>query len=225
MNNEVKKPWLSRAAVPLMVLILVAPFLSAWIVFKYFPNAVRSLGTSNYGIFIDPPAKFSVKGLTDINGKPVAEDILNKNWTYVYFNSSVCDRTCFDHLMLIKNVRLSQGKEVSRMKRLFIISSGQVDASLMKTLKLFPTLHTVLLNNDEQRNRVRKIFTTRSGLDPFTSNTIYIVDPDGKVMMYYQGTQQQRVAETGMGKDAIIKLGKGMQDDMSKLMKNSTMRK
>lgn len=225
MNNEVKKSWLSRAAVPLMLLILVAPMGSAWIVYKYFPDAVRTLGTSNYGQFINPPAKFSVDGLTDIDGKPVAGNILDKKWTYVYLHSSSCDRTCFDHLMLIKNVRLSQGKEVSRMKRLFIVTSGAADEELRKILAQFPSLRTVLLSSDEQRRYVEKIFSTDVKRDPLTSNTIYIVDPDSKVMMHYKEEKNEQGGDAGMGKDAIIKQGKGMQGDMAKLMKNSKLRK
>ncbi|NOY66057.1 MAG: hypothetical protein GXP13_01435 [Gammaproteobacteria bacterium] len=224
-NSVVKKTWLSRAAIPLLVLILVAPMGSAWIAFKYFPDWVRTLGTSNFGTFIDPPVKFSTEGLTDVHGKPVPADLFTKNWTYVYFNSSDCDRTCFDHLMIIKNVRLSQGKEISRMKRLFVITSGDVKDDTRKLLENFPSLHTIYLTNDKQRDSVRKVFSTKDQQDPFASNAIFVVDPDAKVMMFYKEIKVKQRTLLGMEKESIINLAKGMQDDMSKLMRNSKLRK
>ena len=225
MNNSVKKSWLARASVPLLVLVLIAPMLSAWVVFKYFPNLVRTLGTSNYGTLIIPPVKFSVDGLNDVDGKPISVDILDKRWTYVYLNSGDCDRTCFDHLMIIKNVRLSQGKEVSRMKRLFVVAPGTVSEGLRNTLSKFPTMRTIVLTSDKQRDRLSKVFSTEDKQDPFTANSIYVVDPDAKVMMYYKEEQVEQRTLEGMEKGSILNLAKGMQGDMGKLMKNSQLRK
>ncbi len=225
MNEVVKKGLFSRMALPLMILMFIAPMLAAWVVYNYFPDVVRSLGTSNYGTLIDPPVKFPINGLSDVNGQPIAADILDKKWTYVYFNSGSCDRDCFDHLMIMKNVRLSQGKEVSRMKRLFVITSGVVDTGLQKTLAQFPSLHTALLSNDAQRQQLKMIFATEGERDPLSSDAIYVVDPDAKVMMYYKQEKREQQAQAGMGKEAILKLAKGMQGDMAKLMKNSKLRK
>lgn len=215
----------SRIPVILMVLIIVAPMISAWVAFKYFPDAIRTLGTSNYGRFIDPPVKFLLDSLTDVDGKVIPADILNKNWTYVYLHSSDCGRACYDRLMLMKNVRLSQGKEISRMKRLFVITSGEINDELKEMLTNFPTMRTVLLNNEAQRNSFRKLFTTADEQDSLTAGFIYIIDPDAKLMMYYKTEDKPEAVLDGMGRDAIIKLGKGMQDDIAKLMKNSKLRK
>lgn len=225
MSEVVKKGLFSRMALPLMLLMFIAPMGAAWVVYNYFPDWVRTLGTTNYGTLIDPPVEFPLQGLSDIDGKPVPVDIMDKKWTYVFLNAGQCDRDCFDHLMIIKNVRLSQGKEVSRMKRLFVITSGHVDAELRKTLEQFPTLRTVLLTSDEQRNQMRTALATKGVQDPLNANAIYVVDPDTKVMMYYQQEKKSQQAVEGMGKEAVIKLAKGMQGDMAKLMKNSTLRK
>jgi len=197
---------------------------SAWVVFNYFPDLVRSMGTSNYGTLMKP-VKLPVTGLIDVNGKSLPADIFEKKWTYVYFNTGECDRTCFDHLMIIKNVRLSQGKEVSRMKRLFVIASGKVNDGMRDTLAKFPSMRTVLLNSDEQRALMQKTFATEDKQDPFTSNAIYIVDPDSKVMMHYKEEKVKVKKLEGMEKDSILGLAKGMQGDMAKLMKNSQLRK
>jgi len=197
---------------------------SAWVVFNYFPDLVRSLGTSNYGTLMKP-VQFPVAGLVDVNGKALPGDIFKKKWTYVYLNTGECDRTCFDHLMIIKNVRLSQGKEVSRMKRLFVIASGKVNDGLRETLAKFPTMRTVLLNNDEQRTFIQNTFATEDKQDPFTSNAIYVVDPDSKVMMHYKEEKVAVRTLEGMESDSILSLAKGMQGDMAKLMKNSQLRK
>jgi len=223
LNTVVNKPWLSRLSVPFLVLVLIAPMVSAWIVFKYYPELVRSLGTSNYGTFIVPPVKLDMDGLSQADGKPVPADVFDKKWTYVYLNKGICDKTCFDHLMLMKNVRLSQGKEISRMKRLFITSS-EVNGELDKLIKQFPNMRTVRLGNDKQENDIRALFSSKDQPDPFVSHSIYIIDPDAKLMMHYKDDRKDKTT-TGLAKEDIIQLGKGMQDDMSKLMKNSKLRK
>ncbi len=221
-NNAGRK---SRMSIILMLMIFVAPMLAAWVVYHYFPDTVRKLGSSNYGTLINPPVKLPINGLSDIEGNPIAGDILDKKWTYVYFNSGECDRACFDHLMLMKNVRLSQGKEISRMKRLFVVTAGTVDASLQQTLAQFPALRTVVLNSEAQRNQLRAALETTGDPDPLNSGAIYVVDPDAKAMMYYKQEKQVQQAQQGLGEKAILKLAKGMQGDMAKLMKNSKLRK
>ena len=109
MNEVVKKGFFARMAMPLMVLIFIAPMLAAWVVYNYFPETVRSLGSSNNGEFVIPPAKVSIEGYTDIDNQTLSADYFNKNWSYVYIRQA-CDGDCLEHLLLIKNVRLTKAR-------------------------------------------------------------------------------------------------------------------
>ena len=62
MNEVVKRGLLSRMAVPLIVLLFIAPMVAAYIVYNYFPDMVRSLGASNHGEFIIPPVEIRLDG-------------------------------------------------------------------------------------------------------------------------------------------------------------------
>lgn len=212
MNEVVKKGFLSRMAMPLMVLIFIAPMVAAWIVYNYFPDVVRSLGSSNNGEFIIPPAEVSVAEFKDIDNKELTADYFKKNWSYVYIRPQ-CDSVCLEHLLLIKNVRLTQGKEISRLRRLLVLTTPSVDDALREQLKQYPGMQTLVLNNAQQREAFLKPFRFKKNPSPETAGHIYIVDPDGMLMMYYSDQKE------------ILKLGKGMQKDMAKLMHNSQLRK
>ena len=212
MSEVVKKGLFSRMAMPLMVLMFVAPMVAAWVVYNYFPDVVRSLGASNNGEFVIPPVEVKLENLSDIDNKPISVDYFKKNWSYVYIREQ-CDIDCLDHLALIKNVRLTQGKEISRLRRLLVLTNDPVDDKLRQQLAEFPGMQTISLNNDEQRNQFLQAFTFKENPSPSSAGHIYLVDPDGKLMMYYEDDEK------------ILMLGKGMQKDMSKLMHNSQLRK
>jgi hypothetical protein len=211
-NEVAKRGLLSRMAMPLMLLIFIAPMVAAWVVYNYFPNVVRSLGASNYGEFVIPPVEVSLDGYANIDNQPLAQDYFQKNWSYVYIREQ-CDADCIEHLMLIKNVRLTQGKEISRLRRLLVLAEDSVDEKLRQRLAEFPGMQTVILANETQRRAFLKPFTFAGNENPIAAGHIYVVDPDAKLMMYYKNEKE------------ILKLGKGMQKDMSKLMHNSQLRK
>jgi hypothetical protein len=199
-------------AVPLIVLLFIAPMVAAYIVYNYFPDMVRSLGASNNGEFIIPPVEIKLDGFVDIDNKPLPAEYFKKNWSYVYIRET-CDADCVEHLMLIKNVRLTQGKEISRLRRLLVLATDSVDVKLREQLAQFPGMQTVLLSNEQQRSKFLQAFVFKGNPSPATAGHIYVVDPDAKLMMYYSDQKE------------ILKLGKGMQKDMSKLMHNSQLRK
>lgn len=211
-NEVVKKGFIARLAVPLMVVVFIAPMVAAWIVYNYFPNTVRSLGSSNNGEFIIPPAQVSVEGYVDIDNQPLKADFFKKNWGYVYIRPQ-CDDECLEHLLLLKNVRLTQGKEISRLRRLLVLTSASVDDSFREKLKRFAGMQVIVLSDALQREKFLQPFKFKDNPSPETAGHIYVIDPDSKLMMYYKNRKE------------ILKLGKDMQKDMSKLMHNSQLRK
>ena len=212
MNEVVKRGLLSRMAMPLMLLMFIAPMVAAWVVYNYFPDVVRSLGASNYGEFVMPPVEVKLEGYVDIDNQALPAEYFKKNWSYVYIRER-CDSDCIEHLQLIKNVRLTQGKEISRLRRMLVLTADSVDDSLRQQLADFAGMQTLVLANEEQRQAFLKPFKFDGNQSPAQAGHIYVVDPDAKLMMYYKDQKE------------ILKLGKGMQKDMSKLMHNSKLRK
>lgn len=195
-----------------MVLMFIAPMVAAWVVYNYFPDMVRTLSASNRGEFVIPPVEISLEGLKDIDGNSVDKNYFLKNWSYVYIRKQ-CDLDCLNHLALIKNVRLTQGKEISRLHRILVLTDTKVTEELRKNLQQFPGMLTIVLTDQKQKQNFLQRFQFKDNPSPGSVKNIYIVDPDGKLMMYYPD------------KKDILKLGKDMQKDMSKLMYNSKLRK
>lgn len=209
-----KKTFWQKATVPMLVLLILAPMVAAWVMYKYYPDYVRTLGTSNYGEFVLPIKEVNIEGLKDIDGNEMHNSYFNKKWTYVYIQSETCDQNCLDHLHLMKNVRLTQGKEISRLQRLLVISKDAVNDKLKTDLKAYPGMQTIVLDmNSDTGKKLLKTFSFKNNATPKTLKSMYIVDPVGMLMMYYKDNKE------------ILKEGKDMQRDMSKLMRNSQLRK
>jgi len=209
-TTKIKK---NRLPATFMVLILAAPMVSAWIMYQYFPDVVRNLGTSNNGEFIIPTVKIDLAGLEDVDKKPLDKDYFIKKWTYIYIDDADCGQACSDHFRLMTNVRLTQGKEIKRLGRLFVLASNSVPESLRKSISEHPGMQTVLLSDAQQRAQFLKLFSFKDNENPLVAGNVYVVDPAGKLMMYYQDDKE------------ILKMGQRMQKDMSKLMRNSQLRK
>jgi len=213
-ERAINKTFWQRATVPMLVLLIIAPMVAAWVMYKYYPDMVRTLGTSNYGEFIIPIKEVSIEGLKDIDGKVMRNSYFSKNWTYVYIQSSACDKDCLGHLRLLKNVRLTQGKEIFRLRRLFVISKDVVNDQLKENLKAYPGMQTIVLDmKSVQARQFLKSFSFKNNATPEILKSVYVIDPVGMLMMYYKDNKE------------ILKEGKEMQRDMSKLMRNSQLRK
>ena len=74
-------------------------------------------------------------------------------------------------------------------------------------------MQTLVLTDAQQRETFLSAFRFKDNPLPETAGHLYVVDPDGMLMMYYKNQKE------------ILKLGKAMQKDMSKLMHNSVLRK
>ena len=128
---------------------------------------------TNYGelLKVTPLADVAV---ADRDGKDFRIDELRGKWVFLMVDFGVCDQYCQSKLYLMRQVRLTQGKNRDRIERLWLIPDGiqpppEVESQYQGT-------HQRMGNADQVR------FLPA----PFSARDhIYVVDPFGNLMMRF----------------------------------------
>ncbi len=156
--------------------LFIAPVLLS-VLLVWGPEEWRPTGMANHGILVIPPQPFAVAGLQAENGKNVQ---LKEKWTLVIINEGgQCVEACRQSLHDTRQVRLATGKDMDRVRRLYI-SRERVGAELRKfLLEQHPEL--LLMQADSQWGGLPDPQLN----NPFESGRIYLVDPKGLLMMYF----------------------------------------
>ena len=157
----------------------------------------RPWGTSNRGTLILPPRDVAIDRLVPIDGQNLAA--LKGKWTLAVLGSG-CDDHCLQWLHLIKQVRLSLGRESKRVARLHVANGAA------------PLPSVAMLIADNQGLRFASAspdwFQTFSvdGNEPISAGHLYIIDPHGYLMMEYSKTE---AADIRKDLKRLLKASKG----------------
>jgi len=151
-----------RIKMLLILAVCASPVVLGTLAFFFY----KPESTTNYGSFILPQRPAA--GLEAFRGK----------WVMLTVDSAICDEHCAKRLYLIRQLRLTQGKEKDRIERVLILSNPgparfaaeQVDA----LEKVHEGLHQVTM---DQAQRLQLL-----GQD---DKAIYLVDPLGNLMMRF----------------------------------------
>lgn len=180
--------------------MFAAPILVAWLMFFVFEDW-RPAGTTNHGVLVQPPRALQLTGLRAGDGSAIAPDWLEGKWTYVYLADAQCDGLCRDQLYRMRQVRLAQGKNIDRVQRLAVVmnAAGFADAAAH-----YPGL-VLLSGQPEAVAAWMAEFELEAGERPALKGRIYLVDPMGNLMMFYEPDAD----------------AKGMVKDLERLLKIS----
>ncbi len=172
----------SRSILWLIVAVAAAPAAVSYFLYYFFPPG----RTVNYGDLIKPqPLPDPLLRLAD--GTPFRLSQLKGKWVLVSVDSGRCDAECEKKLVYMRQLRLTQGKDMERVERAWLISdeiapagatvalcqgTWIVRAAGTKLLKEFPALRAA-------------------------ADHIYVVDPLGNLMLRFPRDPDAR----GMIKD------------------------
>lgn len=193
----------SKQAFVLLALIFLAPAFVAWVMHNTGDGGWQPEGTTNRGILVHPARPLKLSQDLARDGQPLTEYLLGK-WTLVYIGEAGCDAVCKNNLYKMRQVRIAQNENMRRVQRLFVVSNGEVTEELAGFLDSeHPQLDTVPLSL-VQFEQLAGFFGI-DGTPVQDAGRVYIVDPLGNLMMYYQPD-----ADAG-----------GMLKDLKKLLKSS----
>lgn len=174
----------------LILALCAAPVVAAWLAYFVWPPASRT----NHGELIearplsDPP-------LEQIGGGAFRLSSLRGKWLLVQLDGGACDSACRGKLVYTRQLRLTQGKDMDRVERVWLVTDGvPVDPALAREFA-----GTVI---------VRAAASTLPREFPAAGapkDHIFVVDPLGNVMLRWSRSSDPD----------------GMKRDLSRLLRAS----
>ncbi|MEE9421662.1 MAG: hypothetical protein V3V50_00750 [Gammaproteobacteria bacterium] len=181
------KTSLTRSRLSLLMIsgLFLAPVILAWLVFFVFPDW-RPVGTINHGELVKPVRPLPAFNLQSLDGKSLDETFFRGKWTFVTLVQNSCDEACIKKLFTIRQIRLTQGKNIDRLQRLLFWQNPAQSAAEMQGLQeKYPGLVIVPLT-PEYAEAIPQIFQLDEN-NILNIKDYYLVGPLGNLMMRYNG--------------------------------------
>jgi hypothetical protein len=160
----------SRSKFLLLIGFFMVPVVAAYL--AYF--GLRPAGHANYGELLKAAPWQLTAGRT-LDGHPYNLDALHGKWVMVHVGGANCDEACKQQLYFMRQVRITQGKDQSRIERLWVVSDGGTpDAALLQA-------HPGLL----VWRPADPAFVTQFPAVNSRDDHIYLVDPLGNLMLRF----------------------------------------
>ena len=160
----------SRSKFLMLIGVFVVPVVAAYL--AYF--GWRPAGHTNYGDLIQVTPLRQTSGTT-LDGKPFDLESLRVRWVIVHVGPASCDASCVQQLYLMRQTRVAQGKEQSRIERMWVLTdTGAPDASLLQSH------HGLRVWRPMDAAFVAQFPATHN-----QAEHIYLVDPLGNLMLRF----------------------------------------
>ena len=163
-------PRKSKASLWLILGLAAAPVVASYLVYYFWPPA----RTVNYGELIEPrPLPDPQLALAD--GTPFRLSRLRGKWVLVSLDTGRCDETCGRKLLYMRQLRLTQGKDMERVERAWLI----LDDVVPRPDAVAPYQGTWLVR--AARAGLLELFPAPGA----AADHIYLIDPLGNLMMRF----------------------------------------
>jgi cytochrome oxidase Cu insertion factor (SCO1/SenC/PrrC family) len=184
-NNRSRGRWKLLA----VLAVCAAPIVASYITYYFIKPTART----NYGTLIDPALHpLPPMAMRLLGGEPVTLESYRGKWVMLKVGGSDCAQACQDQLFAMRQLRTMQGKEMTRIERVWLITDEQ-------------PLDTMLLRvNDGTRmlrapaDVVYKWLPVEQGGN--AAEHIYLVDPRGNLMMRFPKQPDPSKVKKDIGK-------------------------
>lgn len=154
----------------LLAAVCIAPFIAAWTLYYFWQPS----GRINYGELLENVALPAGKTVL-ADGKPFDFEQLRGRWFFVTVDSGACDDYCKKKLWQMRQVRLTQGKYLERIERVWLLSDTQaINPAILKDYD-----GTWMVN--AEGSVLPQALPAQGPL----RDHIYLVDPLGNVVLRY----------------------------------------
>lgn len=128
----------------------------------------------NHGELLKPVPLAEV-ALNRSGGGNFAFSELNPNWSFVSIDDGACDENCRKKLYLMRQIRLTQGKDAERIERVWLIRDGEQPSA--QVLDGYEGTRAVVLAAGQSLGQ----FASGGNVTGY----IYLIDPFGNLMMRF----------------------------------------
>ena len=178
----------TRSARSMIVLLAALFLLPVALGTGLFWSGWRPSSFSNHGELIQPPIQLPESGLLQMSGGAMPTSALLGQWSIVLPSAAACDEKCQDILQQILLVHIALNKEQSRVQRVFLRLGelAQTETQALKQLEQrFPQLILASVPPGGAGDPWQQLFAN-------DGQAIFIVDPQGNVMMRYADAGNMR---------------------------------
>lgn len=158
----------------LVIAVCAAPMILSY--FTYY--VIKPQGRTNYGELIDPRAyPIPDLGITTLDGQPASLNDYAGKWIMLQADAAACPQRCTDKLLWQRQVRLTQGKDMDRIERVWLVTDDQPLATVL--MKEYDGTH--ILRVDAKKLAAWLPVEQGTG----AADHIYMIDPLGNLMMRF----------------------------------------
>jgi cytochrome oxidase Cu insertion factor (SCO1/SenC/PrrC family) len=194
----------SRIQFILLGVLFFAPFVLAYSAYLLFPDWSPK-GRVNYGELLNPTRTVPALELLDAEGQRVANNPLRDKWTLVQLIDRSCSEACHRELTLTRQLHAALGVKRERVQRVAIVSN-EADLAAIKA-EYGAEQPDVIWLRDGSSAGAAAFFADAP------ANSVMLVDPLGSWLMIYPHAADA---------DAVMRDFKGMQKDINKLLRLSS---
>jgi hypothetical protein len=139
---------------------------------------IKPEGRTNYGELLDPRTHpMPVLGTAGLDGKPAGLEQYKGKWIMLQVDQAGCGQSCQKKLYEMRQLRLTQGKDMDRIERVWLITDNEP----LETMVMREYDGTRLLRVN--RDKVHAWLPAEPGTSP--ADHLYMIDPLGNLMMRF----------------------------------------
>jgi len=112
--------WRRYRVLYLLIAVCVAPVLASYTAYHWLPPS----GRTNYGALVVPQRPVPALTLARLDGQPVTAGGFRGAWFLVHVDGGACDAACEKKLWVMRQVRLTAGRDADRVQRAWLIVDG-----------------------------------------------------------------------------------------------------
>jgi len=184
--SEQQRTGSGRLSLVLIAAVACAPLIAAYALFHLW----RPTAFTNYGQLL-PPTPVAALDAGRMEGKLFTLAALRGKWVFLTVDSGRCADECRDKLYKMRQVRMTQGKDMERIERAWLI-----DDDVAAAAELVSEYQGTLVVSARGSALLSKL-----PADASVRDHIYIVDPLGNLMLRYP-----RGADPGRMKKDVTRL-------------------
>ena len=173
--SPAKRP--SRLSLWLIIALTAAPVAASYFMFYFWPPG----RTVNYGELIEP-RPLPDPPLATAGGAPFRVSQLKGKWVLVSVDGGRCEAHCERKLLYMRQLRLTQGKNMDRIERLWLVSNDAPP----RGAEALTAEGTRVVRADAE---LVKAFPAPNS----SSDHLYLVDPLGNLMMRFPRDPEPRL--------------------------------
>ena len=178
----------SKTIIIVLCAVFALPPLLSWYLFNHTEVGRTASGGAQHGTLIVPPRPLPDWTMAATAGGDAAATGLHGKWTLLYLLDGSCTERCARNLYKMRQLRLATGKHARRLQRAILVVNGDPGALRQEQLQEYPG--QLLLFPGEAD--VRHLFALTDEDNPYTQERLYLVDPQGNLMMSYAGTTEPK---------------------------------